>query len=144
VSKRGFGGVPERKHPQVNRGCMELQNGDIFRAAIPLQTLVSMKLPVKVSWQLAKMANKVNEQLKVIEEVRQKLLHTYGEKSPEGWMVPEDSENFDKFMSEFKELLDQAADLDITKVKLPLEVDGKPLEVEAKVLMPLDKFIDME
>lgn len=118
---------------------MELTNGEIFNAREPLKELVNQKFPVKTSYALAKLGAKLNDQLKIIEEVRQKLVATYGGKDPENPMVvkiePTDN-NFGKFMQEFGELMSEKVDIDIEVVTLP-----DTLEVEPATLMALDKFI---
>lgn len=57
---------------------MKLNNGEIFTASEPLKKLLEEKFPVKVSYGLAKLANKLQEQLKVIDDVRNGLIKTYG------------------------------------------------------------------
>lgn len=123
---------------------MKLTNGDIFAARGPLQTLMGMKFPVGVSFKLAKMANKINEPLKSIEDVRNGLINKYGESNENGQMaVSEGSPNFEKFVSEFNDLMAIEVEVVIEKVKLPEEVDGKPLEIEPSLLMALEKFVDV-
>jgi hypothetical protein len=123
---------------------MKLENGDIFMAKEPLQKLLEQKLPVMISYKLAKMVGKLNEQYKVIEEVRQGLVKKYGTADEKNRLtVNPDSPNWDKFMSEFAELMGQEVEIVTEKVKLPEIVDGKPLEIEARVLMALDKFVEV-
>jgi len=126
---------------------MKLKNGEIFNAREPLQKLIEEKFPVKVSYGLAKLTNKLNEQLKVIEEVRQGLIKTYGEadtENPQQIRVNQESENFPKFVSELNELFDQEVEVVFDKVTLPEMVDGKSLEIEPGILMALEKFVDIE
>lgn len=125
---------------------MKLLNGEIFNTKEPLQTLMAQKLPVKVSYGLAKMANKLNEQIKVIDEVRIGLIKRYGEAdkdNPQQLVVKTDSENYPKFVEEMTELMSQEVEVVIDKVKLPEQVDDKPFEIEASVLMALEKFVEV-
>ena len=118
---------------------MKLTNGEIFNAKAPLEKLLHEKLPVKVSYGLAKLAAKLNDQVQIIEKVRQGLIETYGEKDPNNPMqtrVVPGSENFPKFTSEFEELMSQEIELVLEVVTLP-----DTLEVEPITLMALDKFI---
>ena len=118
---------------------MKLTNGKIFNAREPLQKLMAEKMPVKVSYGLAKLAAKLNDQLGVIKKVRQGLVQTYGEKDPENPMqikVNLQGENFPKFASELGELMSQEVEIVFEIVTLP-----DTLEVEPAVLMALDKFI---
>ena len=134
---------------------MKLNNGEIFNANQPLGKLMQEKFPVRVSYGLAKLANKLNPQLKIIEDVRQGLVKKYGETDEETKQlaVKQDSENFEKFVAEFNELMEQEVELVIEKVKLPEKVAAtcdachhnmdKMLEIEPSVLMALEKFIDV-
>lgn len=118
---------------------MKLTNGEIFNAKEPLQKLLTEKLPVKVSYGLAKLAAKLNDQLQVIEKVRQGLITTYGEKDPDNPMqtrVLPQSEGFQKFAEEYGELMAQEVEVVFDVVTLP-----DTLEVEPATLMALDKFI---
>lgn len=118
---------------------MKLTNGEIFNAKEPLEKLLQEKLPVKTSYGLAKLAAKLNDQLQVIEKVRQGLFQTYGKQNPDNPMqmtVDPQSENFPKFASEFGELMSQEVEIVFEVVTLP-----DTLEIEPATLMALDKFI---
>jgi len=118
---------------------MELTNGEIFNTKEPLSKLLQEKLPVKVSYGLAKIAQKLEAHLQVIEKVRQGLFQTYGEASKENPMqikLNPESKNFSKAMAELGELMSQKVEIVIDVVTLP-----DTLEVEPAVLMALDKFI---
>ena len=140
---------------------MKLDNGTIFMAREPLQKLMEQKFPVKVSYNLAKMVSKLNEQLRVIDEVRNGLIRTYGKPdkdNPQQISVPQGSKDFTKFMEEFSELMNKEEEIDFGKtvvpVKLPEKVAStcdkcshnmdKSLEIEPATLMALDKFIEVE
>ena len=118
---------------------MELTNLEIFNAREPLEKLMQEKMPVKVSYGLAKLAAKLNDQLQVIEKVRNGLIQTYGEKDPDNPMqirVNPHRDGFPKFASELGELMSQETEIVFDAVTLP-----DTLEVEPAVLMALDKFI---
>lgn len=125
---------------------MKLTNGEILNAKEPLTRLMEQKFPVKVSFGLARLSNKLQDPLKAIEDVRNGLIRTYGEKDPENSqnisVLPE-SKNFQKFIEEMNELLAQEVEVVFDKVKLPEEVDGKPLEIEPNILMALEKFMEV-
>ena len=118
---------------------MKLTNGEIFNAKQPLEKLLGEKLPVKTSYGLAKLAAKLNEQLQVIEKVRQGLIQTYGEQdkdNPVQIKVDPQSKGFQKFVAELGELMTQEVEVVFEVVTLP-----DTLEVEPATLMALDKFI---
>ena len=120
---------------------MRFRNEEIWNARAAIQRLIEEKLPVKVSYGLAKIANKVNEQLKIIEQVRMGLLRKYGERTESGWEVKNNSEKFGKFMEEVQELLAQEVELVIEKVTLPTEINGELFQLEPRILMALEKFV---
>ena len=118
---------------------MKLTNGEIFNAKEPLEKLLNEKLPVKTSYGLAKLAAKLNDQLQIIEKVRQGLITTYGKIDPDNSMqtrVDPQMEGFPKFMAEYGELMAQEVEIVFDVVTLP-----DTLEVEPATLMALDKFI---
>jgi len=135
---------------------MKLNNGEIFMAREPLQKLMEQKFPVMVSYKLAKMVGKLNEPLKVIDEVRNGLIKTYGDAdkdNPQQITVPQDSKEFPKFMEEFATLMNQEVEVAFDKVKLPEKVAAtcdkcshnmdKSLEIEPSILLALEKFVEV-
>ena len=136
---------------------MKLNNGEIFTAREPLGKLMEQKFPVKVSYGLAKLANKLSEQFKVIDDVRNGLIRTYGEadkENPQQIKVNPEGPNFEKFVGEMNELFSQEVEVVFDKVKLPEKVAAtcdkcshnmdKALEIEPSVLMALEKFVEVE
>jgi len=132
---------------------VKLTNGEIFNAREPLQKLLSEKLPVKTSYGLAKLAAKLNDQLGVIDKVRQGLFQTYGAPNPQNpmqvIMQPEIEEKdkdgnvtmipnpkFPKFAEELGELMTQEVEIVFEVVTLP-----DTLEIEPITLMALEKFV---
>jgi len=133
---------------------VKLTNGDIFGAQEPLRKLIEQKFPVMVSYKLSKMVMKLNEQFKVIEEVRNGLVKKYGETDDkEQTSVKPEDENFPKFVVEFNELMAQEVEIVIGKVKLPEKVAStcdkchynmdRMFEIEPALLVALDKFVEV-
>lgn len=133
---------------------MQLTNGEIFTSREPLQKLLGQKFPVKTAYGLARLANKFQEQLKIIEEVRNGLVTKHGEKDGKGQTsVKPEGESWEKFVAEFNELMAQEVELVFDKVKIPEKVAGTcdkchhnmdvVLEIEPNVLMALAKFVEV-
>jgi len=133
---------------------MHLTNGDIFGAQEPLKMLMGQKFPVRVGHDKIQLVMNLNEQFKVIEEVRNGLIKKYGETDEKGQtQVKPESENFPKFVEEFNELMSIEVEIVIKKVKLPEKVAAtcdachhnmdKAFEIEPRILMALDKFIEV-
>ena len=134
---------------------MKLTNGEIFQAKDPLQSLMEIKLPVRVSYDIAKLAIKLNDKLRAIEETKNGLIKKYGEPGEKGQIVVKpESENFIHFVNEMGELMLVEEEVVFTKIKLPGKVTStcdkcshnmdKNLEIEPKTLMSLEKFIEVE
>jgi len=132
---------------------MKVRNLEIFQAREPLQKLMEVKLPVRASAQIAKLALALNGSLKVIDDVRNGLVKKYGEEKDGETRVEEKSESFQKFIEEFNELMEMEEEVKFEKVKLPETVAAtcdkcnhnmdKPFEVEPSVLMALEKFVEI-
>ena len=118
---------------------MKLTNSEILKAREPLRRLIDQKFPVLTSYKLAKLANKLNEQLQVIDEVRQGLVRKYGVADERGQtIVAPESECFPKFLEEFNDLMAQEDEYVVEKVKLPDD-----FEIEPAALMALAKFVEV-
>ncbi len=126
---------------------MKLLNGEIFSAKEPLEKLLDIgEMPIEVSYKLAKMANKLNEQFNIIEQVRLGLIRKHGEvnkEDPDQIVVNRKSEKYPKFVGELTELMNQEEEVVIEVVKIPKEVDGKPLKIKGSILVALEKFVDV-
>ena len=126
---------------------MKLLNGEIYTAFVALGELSEKELPVKTSFNLAKLKIALAKLYEAIEKIRNDLVVKYGEadkEKPGTVKIEPNSENMVKFQEDYFKLMTEETEVEFEKVVLPLEVDGKPFEVSADVLMPLDKFIEIE
>ena len=138
---------------------MKLKNGEIWRAYPQLVELSKVKLPVKPSIGVAKLANKLQQPYVVVDGERGKLVAKYGKENEEGRgiSIGVESENWAVFIQELDEMFDMEWDEDIKfdKVKLPEKVAGTcdkcnhnmdvVLQIEPEILIPLEeKFVGME
>ena len=114
--------------------------------------LSSMKWPVLVGLEIATLVSSLREPARIIDEVHNSLVDRYGQKQESGEMaviMPQDpgrrplSTEWEKFRSEHKKLMAQEVELSIEKIKIPQEIDGKPLQIEPSILIALEKFIDV-
>jgi len=123
---------------------LKVENGVVFNANEPLGALLKLEWPVKVSYELAKLASKLSTQFDVIEQVRQGLVRRYGTEDGNGqYSVSDTSQQYEQFVAEYKELMGQEVEIAADKVALPSEVDGKSIMVEAATLMRLEDFIEV-
>ena len=121
----------------------------------PLQKLLEVRLPVRVSYELVKLSNALSAQLSMIDKMRISLVEKYGEKTEDGKIaVKQNSEAWANFVSEFNELMQKEEDIAFeTKIQLPEKVTSicnkcksiteVPFEIEPSILMALSKFIEL-
>ena len=133
---------------------MKVKNGDVFVALTeqddgeggktksPLKQLIDIGFPIKTSYQLAKMAHKLDSQFKIINEVKDGLLFKHGEKNDDGMInINPTHKNWGKFIEEFNELLETEVELGMEKVQIPEKIGDKDIEVSANILINLDQFV---
>lgn len=117
---------------------MKVTNGEIRMMQEALSKLNSLRIPVRLSFKIAKLANKVGDAFRAAEVVRVKLVNEHGVKDKTGnfqvTLAP--IEEQEKFWAEFVELLNEEVELDVDPIELPAD-----LEVEPAILMPLVRFI---
>lgn len=118
---------------------MKLTNGEIYNVKEPLQRLSAMQFPVKTSLALIKLAKKLNEFAIPIEQVRMGLIKQYGKPSegnPQQFEIKPGDENWEKFIQEYKELMEQEVEVVFEQPVIP-----ESLEISPVALMALEKFI---
>ena len=125
---------------------MELLYMEIFGAVNSLNKIFEMDLPVRTSLALAKLLGKLAEPFQEVEKTRTRLVTKYGthDSITNQTKVESDSENFPKFVEEYGVLMGQKTEVIFDIVKLPQEVNGKPLMIKPAVMAPLTKFIEVE
>ena len=127
---------------------MKITNGEIFGAVQALGELSNKELPVKFSYWLARLINKLDGSYKAIEKVRNDLVQKHGEKNEKGqFEVKQGGSKWEAFATEFNELMVEEVEVDVSPIKLPLklpaEADGKPILIKTSVLAPLEKFVEI-
>jgi len=132
---------------------VKVTNGEIYNSRESLEMLSMMSLPVLVSLQVAKLSSKLNGLRGIIESVRIGLVNKHGQTQESEEMVvifPNDplcrpvSPDWEKFASEYSKLMTTEAEVDAEPIRLPREVDGKPLLIQPSILIALEKFIEVE
>ena len=118
---------------------MKLTNAELLRTKDPLIQLGKVKLPVKVSLDLVHMTRKLDEFLIPLEQVKDGLIRQYGEApkdDPAKLHIEPGMKNWEKFMTEYAELMAQEIEVVIQPLMLPPDV-----EIEPMVIAALEKFI---
>lgn len=120
---------------------MEIRIGDIVGNVINIQELQKIKLPVKVSYKIMRLANKLDPILKSFNESKDALIKEYGEPA-EGAMevngVPQsysvtDPAKLPEFTTKLGELLDTKEKVDFEPIKVE---DLSDIQLEANLLVP--------
>jgi len=89
---------------------MKVSLFEIYSSVSVLNKLVDLALPAKSSYKFVKIMKKFNEELKMMEDERQKLINKYGEEK-EGTVIVLDG-NRETFLKEFGDLLETQIDVD--------------------------------
>jgi len=98
---------------------MTLKLGEIVGAEKQIETLLDLKFPVKVSYKIKRLADKIQPELKAFREKNLELFKKYGTHDPEKDVYTLDiPENHKVFNKEFAELLEVEVNLDFEKIKI--------------------------
>lgn len=133
---------------------MRLTNSEVVQVHNSFSRLMEIKLPVKVSLDIAILLKQLEGLVTTFVLVRDKLFKTYSienEKNEDGSITfksteeGKEKENLENFSSEFNELLEaKTEDTNFKTIKLPAEIGGKPLEIEPSILVELTRFVEVE
>ena len=120
---------------------MTVKFSDILNADKALGKLSDEKLPVKQSVALARLVKKLNEEIEIFSDQREKLLIQYGEykENEGGYLVPK--KNLEVFKKNFNILLDSEVELEGGKIKITLPENST---IEAAVILGCEKFCEFE
>jgi hypothetical protein len=119
---------------------MKVQLGEIYGARDSLAKLLALTcFEAKISILIARLARKLGEEIKTIEQQRLQLVQKYGEKDGENNQLVVTPENREAFIKEFDEALDQTIEIDMPQVVIPGNI-----VIEPSILLALDKFITVE
>ena len=142
---------------------MKLTNEETIGAQEALSKLMGVGLPIMVSLDIAIISKMVDERVKTFSLVRTPLYKKYSIKTEPGDVegtirfmstVKGDTEeetkklqqeNLEAFGDKFNELLQaKAEEFVFNKIKLPKEIDGKPLIIKPEILKAITGFIEVE
>ena len=125
---------------------MKVLNSEIFGAYDALQKLTNLDLPVKTSFQLARLTNLISGHYFAVNQVREKLIKKHGNpvKNTANFSIQPTDEHWPEFVNGLNELMAQEVELEFGKVLLPHTVEGKPLMVKASILVMLEKFVELD
>jgi hypothetical protein len=132
---------------------MKVLNKDLFNARESLMVLARIDLPIKVAIRIARFARQLDAATAEMDFVKNNLVERYGQMQPFGGpeVIPPDdprgrpaSPEYGEFIARFNELMQHETEVEIDKVVLPAEIDGEPVRIAASILIPLEKFVEVE
>lgn len=120
---------------------MTVKFSDILDANTALGKLSQERLPVRQSVSLARLIKKLNEEMNLFNEQRERLLKQYGEykEGAGGYEIPK--ENLPTFRKDFDELINSEVETGTDKIKITLQKDGT---IEAAVILGCEAFCEFE
>lgn len=107
---------------------MEITLKEVIECQQALRGLLSIKLPIKISYRLTKLNNKLLAEYAVYEEQRISLVKKLGEQVDpkiDSWQVK--MENIPEYSAEIKKLQEEVVKIDFEKIKLE---DLGPISIE--------------
>ncbi len=134
---------------------MKIKNEEVYIALVglqgesPLKSLSALKLPVKTSYNIAKLNIKLTEQFRLLETTRQSLLRKYGEVSGGSIIIPEFkiengkeliNTNWNKFQEEWMSLMSMEIEIDFNE---KINLSKLEVNIESNILAGLYKFIEV-
>jgi hypothetical protein len=120
---------------------MKTTNGAIYATKDEFQKLMSQPMPMKIACKLARLGAELADSVRVIESLRVKLVRELGAKDEAGNVtVKPGGENWNKFLQEWAECLNQETELKTDIVQIPADTD---IQIEPSVLVALSPFIEV-
>lgn len=98
---------------------MKLTNLQIMNSEQVLVKLKQQELPILTAYKLNKIIKAIGEKLKFIHEQREELIKKYGKDIDGQFGIDQnDQENFNKFLEDFKVILEVEEEVEIEKLNL--------------------------
>ena len=130
---------------------MKIKTGDLRNIGSGLMEILKIELPVKPSYWLARIANKIGSEQKAFETTRMNLVKKHAKKDKKGNpLVIKDKDgkptnNYDvpdieAFNKEFNELTEQEIEINIDPIKLDALGD---IKIKPVILAKLGKIIEI-
>ncbi len=123
---------------------MKKTNHEMLLDVANLDYLTKRRLPIRVSYAIAKNISNMKKELETYEEERQKLINKYGKKDDKGNIITDkkgqvEFKNKEKWTKDIEELLSIEVDIDIHKFNIK-ELEGYDMSVGE--LMAIEYMIE--
>lgn len=115
---------------------MKLTNYEVFTIYPALGQLLEKDLPISSAYSLAKIVKDLDNQYKIIEDLRIALAKKMGKEEDGKLVVP--NEKMEEFTQELDKVFSQEEDFDFEKISIQVE------NVKTKDIIVLDKLIEFK
>jgi len=124
---------------------IEITLGEIAIIKESVVRLVEQPFPIAISFRLKKNLEPLMDEIKRFEEARFSLFQKYGEadeKNPQTLKVNE--ENIEIFNEEFKSLVEEKVEINITKIPIKISDLGNEVKLSTTDLAKLERIVDFQ
>lgn len=97
---------------------MQIKLSEIVNSTEQLKNLLEVKLPVKISYRINRLVNKLNPILQTYNEKRNDLIKEFGEEQEDKSISVKDPEKLKLFAEKLQELLQVEEKLDFDKINI--------------------------
>ena len=111
---------------------MKITLNDIVSNIDNLKALQDVKFPIKISYRLKRLIDKLDPILKNYNEKKNELVIKHGEKQEDGTVAVKDPKQLEKFAKEFQELLTLEETVDYEPIKIS-EIEGVNIETKSLI-----------
>lgn len=111
---------------------MRIKLSDIISNSQNLQQLQDLKLPVKVSYRLKRLVDKLTPLLKSYNEERNEMIKELGEEDPKTKVFTVKKENEKEFYDKLEKLMEVEEEVDFKKIKI---AELGAISIEPKLLL---------
>jgi hypothetical protein len=119
---------------------MKTKLSNIFKAKSALVTIMSTVIPVKLSYHLAKVMNKLDSELKAIDKTNEEVIRKYGIEDATTKMLKIPEDKLAEANKEFDDFISQEVELDIWQIPLSKLIEGG-IKLSTIQMMSLSDFI---
>ncbi len=111
---------------------MKIKLADVINNQDNIRALQEVKLPVKISYRIKRLVDRLQSPLKTYEEKRNELVKEFGDEQEDKTFAVKDPEKLKLFMAKFNELVQVEEEIEFEKIKID---DLGDVKVEARLLV---------
>lgn len=97
---------------------MKIKLSDVVNNIESLKNLQNLNLPVRVSYKIKRLVDRLNPILKTYDEKRTELVNEFGEKDDKGDVSVKDPEKLKLFLEKFNELISVEEEVEFEPIKI--------------------------